>query len=596
MKKKYIRNDEKEVYKKVNGEVEGPLIKLIKGVLGNVRKRGDISDKTLDYFLVNNPKLGRFYLLPKIHKRLHDVPSRPVISNSSYYAENISSFVEFHLKPLAQKVQSYIKDTNDFLKKLSNLPVLPDNVILCTIDVVGLYPNIPHEEGLAAIKEALDKREDKSISTESILQLAECVLKNNVFEHNEMFYKQLRGTAIGTKMAPPYAVVFMGKLEEDFIKGQRLKPMVWWRYIDDIFMLWEHGEKELKAFLEALNSCHPTIKFTAEYSKEKIIFLDVSVRKVSSHLVTDLYVKPTDTHQYLHASSCHVYHSKKSIPYSQALRFNRICSENVYFDKRCNELEVWLKSRGYSNKMVRSQILKARKFSRKELLEKERPKNNNNKVVLNVTYHPSFSNLKHTLRDIHLLLTPDKEHEKVFSTVPIVGFKKGKSLKDFLVLAKVPPIEKPKGGCAPCGGKRCQVCNFIKDTDKFQVTTKDKNYFINTFNKVDCNSKYVVYLIECKTCGKPYIGSTETRFRSRFNNYRSSQRNYEKGKKVRQESLHSHFTDDCHFGENYWNVTLIDQAKNLEEVRRKESFWQYELNTFEPHGLNEREVTLEYTS
>ena len=52
----------------------------------------------------------------------------------------------------------------------------------------------------------------------------------------------------------------------------------------------------------------------------------------------------------------------------------------------------------------------------------------------------------------------------------------------------------------------------------------------------------------------------------------------------------------CHFGENDWNVTLIDQAKNLEEVRRKESFWQYELNTFEPHGLNEREVTLEYTS
>ena len=275
------------------------------------------------------------------------------------------------------------------MKKLSNLPVLPDNVILCTIDVVGLYPNIPHEEGLAAIKEALDKREDKSISTESILELAECVLKN-VFEHNEMFYKQLRGTAIGTKMAPPYAVVFMGKLEEDFIKGQRLKPMVWWRYIDDIFMLWEHGEKELKAFLGALSSCHPTIKFTAEYSKEKINFLDVSVRKVSNHLVTDLYVKPTDTHQYLHASSCHVYHSKKSIPYSQALRFNRICSENVYFDKRCNELEVWLKSRGYSDKMVRSQILKARKFSRKELLEKEQPKNNNNKVVLNVTYHPRF--------------------------------------------------------------------------------------------------------------------------------------------------------------------------------------------------------------
>ena len=82
--------DDKNVYKK---EVEGSLEKTIKGVLGKVRKRGDISDSTLDYFLVNNPKLGRFYLLPKIHKRLHDIPGRPVLYNSSYYTENISSFI-----------------------------------------------------------------------------------------------------------------------------------------------------------------------------------------------------------------------------------------------------------------------------------------------------------------------------------------------------------------------------------------------------------------------------------------------------------------------------------------------------------------------
>ena len=264
--------DDKNVYKKVTKEVEGSLIKTIKGVLGKIRKRGDISDSTLDYFLVNNPKLGRFYLLPKIHKRLHDIPGRPVISNSSYYTENISSFIEYHLKPLAQKVKSYIKDTNDFLKKLSALPPLPDNVILCTIDVVGLYPDIPHEGGLTAIKEALDKREDKSISTETLMELAECVLKNNIFEHNEDLYKQLRGTAIGTKMAPPYAVIFMGKIEEEFLETQSLKPMVWWRYIDDIFMLWQHGEQNLKVFLEALNCCHSTIKFTADYSKDSVNF------------------------------------------------------------------------------------------------------------------------------------------------------------------------------------------------------------------------------------------------------------------------------------------------------------------------------------
>ena len=97
---------------------------------------------------------------------------------------------------------------------------IPEDIILCTIDVVGLYPNIQHEGGLAVIKEALDKRDDKSISTETLMELAECVLKNNIFEHNEDLYKQLRGTAIGTKMAPSYAVLFMGKLEEEFLEVQ----------------------------------------------------------------------------------------------------------------------------------------------------------------------------------------------------------------------------------------------------------------------------------------------------------------------------------------------------------------------------------------
>ena len=78
--------------------------------------------------------------------------------------------------------------------------------------------------------------------------------------------------------------------------------------------------------------------------------------KKGNQLVTDLYVKPTDTHQYLHASSCHASsHCKKSMSFGQALRLNRICSENVFFD---NELEVWVKERGYSGKLVRGQILR----------------------------------------------------------------------------------------------------------------------------------------------------------------------------------------------------------------------------------------------
>ena len=161
----------------------------------------------------------------------------------------------------------------------------------------------------------------------------------------------------GTKMVPPYAIIFIGDLEEKLLKECDKKPLAWWPYIDDIFMLWHHGERELEKFLEFLNCYHPTTKFTANYSRKEIEternFLDVSVRKKNNQLVTDLYIKPTDTHQYLHASSCHIYHSKKSIRYSQALRLNIICSENSFYDKRCNELRVWLRERGYNNKLVR---------------------------------------------------------------------------------------------------------------------------------------------------------------------------------------------------------------------------------------------------
>ena len=227
--------------------------------------------------MVKDPKFARFYLLPKIHKRLHDVPSRPLISNCGYYTENISSSLDFHLQPLAREVKSLIKDTNDFLKKLRSLPNLPDDIILCTVDVVGLYPNIPHEEGLSALRKRPDLRQEKDVTTSTLVELAEVVLKNNIFTFKEKTLKQKWGTAVGTKFAPPYSILFMAELEKEIISEIELKPYLWWRYIDDIFFLWEHGEEKLKRFIEHLNEKHPTIKFTGEWSKTSINFLDVTV-------------------------------------------------------------------------------------------------------------------------------------------------------------------------------------------------------------------------------------------------------------------------------------------------------------------------------
>ena len=95
--------------------------------------------------------------------------------------ENIPAFLDFHLQPLAQAVKSYFKDTNDFLNKLHSLPKLPGNIILCTVDLVDLYPNILHEEGLSSLMKRLDNQMEKYISSDTLCDLAE-VLKNDFFK------------------------------------------------------------------------------------------------------------------------------------------------------------------------------------------------------------------------------------------------------------------------------------------------------------------------------------------------------------------------------------------------------------------------------
>ena len=99
------------------------LFNTIMKTLEKIRLCGDLSSDTLNYFLVKDPIFARFYLLPKIHKRFHDVPGSLVISNCSFYTENISSFLHDHLQPLAQTVKSYIKDTNHFLNKIKDWKV-----------------------------------------------------------------------------------------------------------------------------------------------------------------------------------------------------------------------------------------------------------------------------------------------------------------------------------------------------------------------------------------------------------------------------------------------------------------------------------------
>ena len=184
------------------------------------------------------------------------------------------------MQPLAQKVKFYIKDTNHFFNKIKKLGSLLDGAILSTMDVVGPYPNIPHGEGLASLHRSLETRDNKQISSDTLTELAEVVLRNNIFEFDEKNFKQKRGATIGTKFAPPYAIPFMADFVEKMLESFEKKSMIRWRYIDDIVFIWQRGEESLKVFIHQVNMFHSTIKFTAEYSKEEVNFLDVNVKLI----------------------------------------------------------------------------------------------------------------------------------------------------------------------------------------------------------------------------------------------------------------------------------------------------------------------------
>jgi len=147
-----------------------------------------------------------------------------------------------------------------------------------TIDVSWLYTNIPHRKGIRAVKQALENNNNQEPKIWIILRLLHLILTKTAFSFNGKFYEQLAGTTMGTKCAPIYAILFMNKIETEFLANRPLKPLVWWQFIDDIFSIWLHGREELNSFITALNSFHPTIKITIETSETKINFLDTTIQ------------------------------------------------------------------------------------------------------------------------------------------------------------------------------------------------------------------------------------------------------------------------------------------------------------------------------
>ena len=127
------------------------------------------------------------------------------------------------------------------------------------------------------------------------------MLKSTFFEFNMKIEQQASATTISIKFAPPYMCLFTDKFETSFLEIQQFEPLVWFRYVEDISLYGRMERKNLIVFWNFLKSLHefgPCITFTYKFNKENIVLLGIKVSLRNSKVFTDVYIKPTDWHQF----------------------------------------------------------------------------------------------------------------------------------------------------------------------------------------------------------------------------------------------------------------------------------------------------------
>ena len=508
--------------------------KKIDSILQDLHNHNFISAKQLLYLRPSpDSRPRRMYMLPKIHKSLDKwpfpnkmPPGRPIISDCSSESYAVSEYIDHFLQDISRTHASYVKDSSDFISKLGNVKTKPDTLLI-TLDVESMYTNIDNERGLAAVKNAFLANPDPRRSDPHVLELLELSLKYNDFEFNGDTFLQISGTAMGKKFAPSYANIFMAEWETTALAKCYLKPSMFLHYLDDIWILWDHGRDQFETFFDILNTHSPAVKLTSRIEQNSIDFLDITIykgarTKETGLLDTKVFFKPTDTHQLLHKSSFHPKHTFAGILKSQIIRFYRICSERQEFDHACSVLFNALRARGYSKRFLRS-------IKSQTLQQLETGKSLNHPFE----YNPNVDNIS----------------------------------------------------TAPCGfSPLCFTCDSIMPRSEIVSRETKQTFRIQT--EMKCNSSNIIYMIECASCGIQYIGQTKRSLRHRFNNHRQDIL-HERNTSV---SLHFNQLqcepNDCKITPIFQCPKLASDELTTRKRLEIEQYFIGLLKTYSPFGLN----------
>ena len=218
------------------------------------------------------------------------------------------------------------------------------------------------------------------------------------------------------------------------------------RYINHIFFIWTHDEGQLKY----LDKFHSNLKSMWKTSQDSVNFLGLNVNLKYGAIFTDLHIKSTDIHQFLHYKSYHSSHIRNPIPYDQAMRISRLCSSCSDFNAYIPNLKDWFLARDYTQEVVSDQIDK--------VVFDEHPthKDTTEQVVsLVATYHPKLKYLCKLIKNLHLFSYSNSHGRSVFSPAPKVSYRSVRKIKDYIVRSKLDPIERTVESYR-CANARCQ--------------------------------------------------------------------------------------------------------------------------------------------
>ena len=285
---------------------------------------------------------------------------------------------------------AHLLHSQDFVERIKSLGNLEGRMI--SLDVTALFTNVPLEFVSSKLKEKFDEGIFSSpIDIDCFLELIRLCVSSTVFSFNNEGYKQKFGVAMGSPLSPILANLCMEFIENDILENcpVHLKPAVWLRYVDDIFIIFKGTQDQFDEFFNYVNSFLPSIQFTVEYEVDyKLPFLDVMVRHnpLNQSFEFAVYRKPTNSESYIHFYSFHSEKIKSNVIVNFVIRAYRICDPQ-FLDTELLHIRKVFKKLCYPEHFIDKAFTRAKRQIYNPVSDRS---NSNNQRFLSIPFHPSI--------------------------------------------------------------------------------------------------------------------------------------------------------------------------------------------------------------